>query len=545
MHAIQGQVALAREHGLFKAASASQVLWHLLLVVTGNSELGVSQHDSLPVVTKVDFFISHSWSCPSWIKFLALCHQLNFDLAIASSLFACLFATAFLVSWCGSVTGVAQHPRLLQALVIPWPTAVFFTTYFLGHLLKSGASFWIDQVCIHQRNLLKKTQTLQALPGIIAQSSQMLVVWDEIYFQRLWCNYELAVHTKTSKAGSIQIVPTWMPLWTLASFGVLSTAGYLYAGSSAAKMDTDSGLSLFSSLWNAYILPYVLELFAASIPLTCCCLHKLKRHKLMLDQMMHFDLKSAKCTLETDRIVLQQQVLNLFDEALQPPLSVEFSRESTPILSTDDTEEPLISPEDIRSIRPITSYPSKDEVIGEFNEYVRRTLRDSILDSMGKEEFTSLKFCIAVCLPAVYMGLNTVLNCDGFGDCSVSAAKRLGYTSVSKYMISNAVISTFLLPLSMILSFPLMLRTNSLVYNMVSGTISQVALGSFVTALVLIVTQSYASIQTVGLIMAVEKESLCWFAAFLCLVALEFWAMYVLFRTKAHGGTTSSCRTVG
>ena len=440
---------------------------------------------------------------------------------------------------------------------------------------------------------------------------------------------ELAVHTKTSKAGSIQIVPTWMPLWTLASFGVLSTAGrlaltwknprfadfrcqvakggsfcdvlsivlrivplkwnmiccfvlsfcisikispytfswqspsrsqdkvhsqshkdtacpgYLYAGSSAAKMDTDSGLSLFSSLWNAYILPYVLELFAASIPLTCCCLHKLKRHKLMLDQMMHFDLKSAKCTLETDRIVLQQQVLNLFDEALQPPLSVEFSRESTPILSTDDTEEPLISPEDIRSIRPITSYPSKDEVIGEFNEYVRRTLRDSILDSMGKEESTSLKFCIAVCLPAVYMGLNTVLNCDGFGDCSVSAAKRLGYTSVSKYMISNAVISTFLLPLSMILSFPLMLRTNSLVYNMVSGTISQVALGSFVTALVLIVTQSYGSIQTVGLIMAVEKESLCWFAAFLCLVALEFWAMYVLFRTKAHGGTTSSCRTVG
>ena len=91
--------------------------------------------------------------------------------------------------------------------------------------------------------------------------------------------------------------------------------GYLYDGSSATKLDTDSGLSLFSSFWNAYVLPYVLELFAASIPLTCCCLHKLKRHKLMLDQMMHFDLKSAKCTLETDRIVLQQQVLNLFDEA--------------------------------------------------------------------------------------------------------------------------------------------------------------------------------------------------------------------------------------
>lgn len=42
----------------------------------------------------------------------------------------------------------------------------------------------------------------------------------------------------------------------------------------------------------------------------------------MLDQMSDFDLRNAKCTEESDRQVIEENVLNLFDEALEPPLSV-------------------------------------------------------------------------------------------------------------------------------------------------------------------------------------------------------------------------------
>ena len=60
------------------------------------------------------------------------------------------------------------------------------------------------------------------------QANQLLNVTMLSTFSFDILSKELAVHTKTSKAGgSIQIVPTWMPLWTLASFGVLSTAGRL------------------------------------------------------------------------------------------------------------------------------------------------------------------------------------------------------------------------------------------------------------------------------------------------------------------------------
>ena len=54
------------------------------------------------------------------------------------------------------------------------------------------------------------------------------------------------------------------------------------------------------------------------------CFWKLKRHKNMLDQMAAFDLRNAKCTLESDRRVFEEQVLSLWDEALEPPVSVAF-----------------------------------------------------------------------------------------------------------------------------------------------------------------------------------------------------------------------------
>lgn len=77
--------------------------------------------------------------------------------------------------------------------------------------------FWLDRVCVDQDEQDLKLQILQALPGFVAQSTQVLVLWDATYFERLWCNYELAVHAKTCiSTDSTQLVPLWMPLWTLA-----------------------------------------------------------------------------------------------------------------------------------------------------------------------------------------------------------------------------------------------------------------------------------------------------------------------------------------
>ena len=39
-------------------------------------------------------------------------------------------------------------------------------------------------------------------------------MFQESYFERMWCSYELAVHAKTC-GKNLHLVPLWMPLWTL------------------------------------------------------------------------------------------------------------------------------------------------------------------------------------------------------------------------------------------------------------------------------------------------------------------------------------------
>ena len=90
--------------------------------------------------------------------------------------------------------------------------------------------------------------------------------------------------------------------------------------------------------------------------------------------------------LETDRRVITDQVLQLFDEALEPAMSVAFDGAddvTADTLDTLDTSSPLMV-ETLQEIRHITSYPTKEEIIDQFNAYVRGPLCDSVVKLMGK-----------------------------------------------------------------------------------------------------------------------------------------------------------------
>ena len=86
----------------------------------------------------------------------------------------------------------------------------------------------------------------------------------------------------------------------------------------------------------------------------------------MLDQMANFDLRNAKCSVESDRKVIEEQVLQLFDEALEPPMRIAFIAGEAPMAQLDrldgevSEDAPLVSHvsrETIEEIRHITSYP--------------------------------------------------------------------------------------------------------------------------------------------------------------------------------------------
>lgn len=123
MEFIRQQADFADRHGLFKAGSA----WDVLKILV-NGRASVCQ------VSKVDVFISHTWSCPSWKKILAICYELNLDLALGLSVSSCLSAVVSMAFYAGSLGAVAEKCQdWLLATLFYLPMLVFVVAFFFGH----------------------------------------------------------------------------------------------------------------------------------------------------------------------------------------------------------------------------------------------------------------------------------------------------------------------------------------------------------------------------------------------------------------------------
>ena len=130
------------------------------------------------------------------------------------------------------------------------------------------------------------------------------------------------MHAKTAASpDAIKALPVWIPVSTLVLFGFPAILTCLVYEESVS-LHPETPLSLFLGWFEVYTLPESIFSMLIGFPVSWFCLQKLRRHKLMLDQMADFDLRNAKCTEESDRQVIEENVLNLFDEALEPPLSV-------------------------------------------------------------------------------------------------------------------------------------------------------------------------------------------------------------------------------
>eukprot|EP00438_Fugacium_kawagutii_P017975 Skav223035 [mRNA] locus=scaffold5:140446:141368:+ [translate_table: standard] len=184
MQVVREQFALAKAHGLFRAASAVDVTsimaWEMLPGCARRTlpRPSCGSFDALQQVSEVDCFISHSLKCPWWLKLLSVCHYLNWNVAVFSSMGVCPLAACTLVLHAGSFSAAARQPGLLDGCLYACVLLVFLLAYLAGHLC-SKRSFWFDRLCIDQENLLLKCRSLQAIPAIVAHSNRMIVLWDE------------------------------------------------------------------------------------------------------------------------------------------------------------------------------------------------------------------------------------------------------------------------------------------------------------------------------------------------------------------------------
>ncbi|CAE7190770.1 Gstm5, partial [Symbiodinium pilosum] len=319
--------------------------------------------------------------------------------------------------------------RWVCPLTVDLPLVVFFLFFFFGHTLTREVwtpSVWFDKACINQAESEKKKEAIGSLPDFLKRSARLLVLWDETYFDRLWCSLEIATFAKhRSDPHAIRVLDRFVAPWLL---GCLLSEWLIVrlvwpwfialiaatSPSSFGKPDTVSDYVILGILGS--ISSIICQSPCAAVSAVCFTL-KLQQRKVMLDSFANFDIRCAQCALASDRPVLQAQIARLFDEIDDKPISVAVDGPEA-LLIPAAAEEPEELLELVRnsSIREITSYPSHDDCLDIFNRYVRAELYNQIISDLGSATYLHWWLAFLAFLPQQFFTVGfEFLQCEQMG----------------------------------------------------------------------------------------------------------------------------------
>ena len=266
--------------------------------------------------------------------------------------------TAWLVVVAGIMLAVpAPSIHMMFVFSLDVPVVAFILVFFFGQHLTCGVwgpRFWVDRLCVDQTDETTKSAGIAALPTFVANSSQMLVLWDKSYYERLlsvkadthserirainlfvrtfvlekllpfvvfpstrlWCNFELSIFVKSHGLKSLRLLPLWLTPWLLTTMLLSYISARLLAvftelGDPGNLMKSAIGANALAVLWQRLreyaVDGQVLALFyLPSIMIGVVSFQKkLDGHQNMLESMDSFDVRHAKCSVENDRNVIE------------------------------------------------------------------------------------------------------------------------------------------------------------------------------------------------------------------------------------------------
>lgn len=359
---------------------------------------------SSKVAMRVGAFISHVWTASRWLKALALYQYLNIQVAVVASVVTWLSLISGMVIVYGP-TGMGGNGDLLR-LFVGGPMVAFAVCFFCGHYLTAPVSdFWLDKSCIHQTRTEMKIQGVSALAEVVASSDRLVILWDDSYFDRLWCNAEVATFCSLNNGvDKIDFVPLWLAPWIISTM-ILDIVSICFSsklfvlipmtGDYFAK-HLPSGepwlinfLAQFVGIGLAFSIGYL----PVVLPNWHSFRTKLNNHEQMLAQCKGYKLENAKCTVESDRLIVEEIITDLWSHEADP--------------------------------------------IKEFNRFVNEDLSAKLLEHTGRISRIPYRLCLIVLLPLTFSAAANVLGCDEM-PCEVATEVELGQdATVAQQMITN------------------------------------------------------------------------------------------------------------
>ena len=273
---------------------------------------------------------------------------------------------------------------------------------------------------------------VECLPVFVANSNEMLVLWDDTYFQRLWCNMEVACFIKHAGPERVRFLPLWIAPWLLSSmlldlisatiFEVLelsfpnwSMAWVAQVEAAVLALGSPPELTRFFAAFFIWMFSGLCYL-PSSVPSFFSFRARLRSHTLLLEQMSSFRVQEAKCTEEWDRQLIEAQVVELY-------------RDTGKSAEVEEHEH--------------------QHELERFNSYIQGPLRKVVLKSIGDELSVPYHLCLIAYLPMTFYSAVNVLGCDN-GPC-MRSVKEGGFSSLELYLMVQAVAWL----LCMLLAFPM------------------------------------------------------------------------------------------
>jgi len=334
---------------------------------------------------RADAFISHSWSDHPTLKWLALSYYANMNRAVAASLVTCLALLAVLL--------VHSRGDVLAYGGAWWLLPIFLSAPLVAFVLALGGGgrrrWWLDKLCVHQRDASLRAAGIRKLPNHLARSNRLVVLHSEAYFSRLWTSFEVATFLAARRADCVDVVPLWLPPLVLAAMAsdIVGSALFMPVANRVTPALV-ARLGPFGMLL-AMLIAFPMAYFFAIGPVVLAARARIRARREARDQIRDFRLTRAACSDERDRPLIEARVAAL--------------------------------------------YVHRDDPVGAFEEAVR-----------GLGEFarpsgsaTSFREAALPMLPFAWSTIANVLNCDG-SSCD-RGAEALGFDETTGFMIAHAL----------------------------------------------------------------------------------------------------------
>ena len=254
--------------------------------------------------SQIDEFLSHSWSSSGRLKWLSLCLHHNGVAAVSAALIAGVLATVLEIAGLGTLP-VVRHRWFdgqIRSIVFG-PYLAAYSAFLLALLFWRWPDrvMFLDKICIHQTDAELTRRGIASINPIIRSSSSLLLCYEpdaapgEGYFDRLWCNFELAAFvTKEREAGRatdrLVVLPLWRPVCVLVlQAGLVVAHGWEYASVLLGAASWSFSKGYVAKMTTALLIPFWLDIAGE------------EQKSAMLRQLRDFRFERAKCGDPADR----------------------------------------------------------------------------------------------------------------------------------------------------------------------------------------------------------------------------------------------------